>query len=425
MDKLFTLLELQHQAQNASSRAALLHIIVNETYKLIPYTQAVFWNTQGLVLHPEKISGNAQIDPQGNYAAGLKTAIKGKETDGRSVVPLSQEEHGMKGAVLYFRTGGEGLLGGLWLESDKAYGEAEVRILEELSLIYAQSLALWFLRDGRSFLGAWQGAKHGKAIAIAISLAFLLFPVRLTVTAPAEIVARDAQVVTIPFDGTIGDVSVKPGDAVKKGDLLLIMDQQAIKSELELAGQEMAVVQSALSRVQRESLSSPDKKLDLTQLQEDIETRRIAYDYAVSMKDRSEVRASRDGVAVFSDPYSLRGKPARTGDKVMMVADPSDYEVLVRVPVDSMVRFSSGSPAVFYTGVAPLSGHDLTISSMGYQAGVDADGLMTYKITASIGGKKDMRIGWKGTAKIKGEWTILSYSILRRPILAFRNLVGV
>ena len=45
MDKLFTLLELQHRAQEAQSRDALIHIIINETLKIIPYTQAVFFMT--------------------------------------------------------------------------------------------------------------------------------------------------------------------------------------------------------------------------------------------------------------------------------------------------------------------------------------------------------------------------------------------
>ena len=166
--------------------------------------------------------------------------------------------------------------------------------------------------------------------------------------------------------------------------------------------------------------------MDMMRLREEIESKRIAYDYAASLKERSEIRASRDGVAVFSDPYSLRGKPAHTGDKVMMVADPADYEVIVRVPAEAMVPISKDSDASFYLSVSPLSGHDINIESIGYQASPDADGLLTYKITATLGDHaKDLRIGWKGTAKIEGGWTVLSYAILRRPILSLRNLTGI
>lgn len=426
MDKLFTLLELQHQAQGAISRDALIHIIVNETHKLVSYKQAVFWSAEGLSLRLEKVSGNAEIDHQGLYATDVKRSVGEHTHLDQTLVLLQPDKHKTHGAVVLFRTAEEGLLGGLWLESDAAYNEAEQRILEEMAGIYTQCLALWSLRSHAAFWGSWKKIKHGKAIALAALLVLLVFPVKLSITAPAEIVAREAQIVTVPFEGMIGDVAVKPGDSVKTGDILVTMDQQAIQAQMDMAQQDMMVAQSALARVQRESLASPDKKMDMMRLQEEIESKRIAYDYAASLKERSEIRASRDGVAVFSDPYSLRGKPAHTGDKVMMVADPADYEVIVRVPAEAMVPISKDSDASFYLSVSPLSGHDINIESIGYQASPDADGLLTYKITATLGDHaKDLRIGWKGTAKIEGGWTVLSYAILRRPILSLRNLTGI
>lgn len=427
MEKLFTLLELQHQAQAAQSRDALLHIIVNETHKLVPYTQAVFWSTLGLSLKLEKVSGNADIDPQSMYAADLKKNIRQESAKiDITVTNLNPEQHGSHGAVLYFRTQEEGLLGGLWLENAAPYSDAEKRILEELSGIYGQCLALWSLRSHAAFLGSWKKIKHGKVLALAAAALLIFLPVRMTITAPAEIVAREAQIVTIPFDGMIGDVHVRPGDTVKEGQNVASMDQQAIQAQIDMAQQEMMVVQSGLSRVQRESLASPDKKMNMIQLQEEIESKRIAYDYAVSMKERSDIAASRSGIAIFSDVHSVRGKPARTGDKIMMIADPQDYEVLIRVPAEAMVPIDQSSDAELFLSVSPLSSYDIKVNNIGYQAGPDADGLLTYKVTASLDGKhKDMRIGWKGTAKIKGEWTILSYAILRRPILSLRNLTGL
>lgn len=420
MDKLFTLLEIQHQAQEAQSRDALLHIIVNETRKLISYDQAVFWSVEGLTLKLEKVSGNTILDPQSIYAADLKKSVK-REMSGTSSVTLLPT-----GAILMFRTGEEGLLGGLWLEHSAAYSDAEKRILEELSLTFAQALALWNLRRSSSFFPAFKNTRRTKYLALAAILVAAFFPVRQSITAPAEIVARAAEIVTVPFDGVIETVHVRPGDALKKGDLLVSMEQQSLQAQMDMAQQEMTVVQSALSRVQRESLSAPDKKMNLTELQEEIESKKIAYDYAKDLKERSEIRAGNDGIAVFADANALRGKPARTGDKIMMVANPADYEVLVRVPVDSMVPVKSDAPVKFFLNIAPLGGHSADIRSIGYQASPDADGLLTYKILAMLkDNDKDLRIGWKGTAKIKGGWTTLSYAILRRPFIALRNMTGI
>ncbi len=426
MDKLFTLLEIQHQAQAAQSRDALLHIIVNETRKIVPYDQAVFWSVEGLTLKLEKISGNAILDPQSIYAADLKKLLKREMTGSSSVTLLSPGEHKSNGAILMFRTGEEGLLGGLWLEHSAPYNGAEKRILEEISFTFAQTLALWNLRRSSSFFPSFKNTKRAKYVALAAIVIASFFPVRQSITAPAEIVAREAEIVTVPFDGVIETVHVRPGDVVKAGDLLAAMEQQSLQAQMDMAGQEIAVVQSALSRVQRESLSAPDKKMNLTELQEEIETKKIAYDYAKDLKGRSEIHATHDGIAVFADANALRGKPVRTGDKIMMVANPADYEVLVRVPVDSMVPVKSDAPVKFFLNVAPLGGHKAEIRSIGYQATPDADGLLTYKILATLQqNDKDLRIGWKGTAKIKGGWTTLSYAILRRPFIALRNMTGI
>lgn len=428
MDKLFTLLELQRSAIEAQSRPALLHIIVNETRKLIPYTQAVFWNTHGLGLTLEKMSGNAILDPQSNYAAEVKTSLRSMipgQVDVPAVVLLDLQKHKTFGALLLFRTAEEGLLGGLWLESDKVYGEPEQRILEEVSATYAQSLALWNLRKSRRFLSSLSG-KKARWMAAAALVILALFPVRLKITAPAEIIAREAEIITAPFDGTIESVKIEPGDTVSVDQVVVTMEHRSLQAQMDMAQQEMAVAQAALSRLQRESLSAPDKKPNLTALQEEIDAKKISYDYARSLRERSDIKAGRSGVAVFSEASGLRGRPVRTGDKIMSLADPAEYELLIRVPVEAMTQVEKDARVKFFLNISPMSGHEAEIRSVGYQASPDADGLLTYKILARLPeGERDFRIGWKGTASITGDWTILSYALLRRPMIALRNLVGV
>jgi hypothetical protein len=100
-------------------------------------------------------------------------------------------------------------------------------------------------------------------------------------------------------------------------------------------------------------------------------------------------------------------------------------DVLIRVPVDSLVKIDQNAPVKFFLNVSPLVGLRADIRSIGYQASPDPDGLLTYKIRATPATKKALRIGWKGTAKIKGDWTLLSYALLRRPVMALRRLTGL
>ena len=51
---------------------------------------------------------------------------------------------------------------------------------------------------------------------------------------------------------------------------------------------------------------------------------------------------------------------------------------------------------------------------------------MTYKIRGKFTDKNEnMRIGWTGTGKVYGKWTILGFNILRRPLVAIRSKLGI
>lgn len=109
----------------------------------------------------------------------------------------------------------------------------------------------------------------------------------------------------------------------------------------------------------------------------------------------------------------------------MMIANPQTLELLVRVPADAMIPLEKNADVSFYANAAPLRAYAGATLNAGYQASADPDGLMTYKLRAQLDSDDDLRIGWKGTAKIYGEWTILGYSLLRRPLIALRNLTGL
>jgi hypothetical protein len=329
------------------------------------------------------------------------------------------------GAVILFRTAEEGLLGGLWLEAAAPYGEAEKRIWEELAAIYAQSLAVWHLRARKGWNFVAGGGKwRGRILAGVVILACM--PVPAVIRAPAEIVARDAEIVTVPFDGMIDKVEVEPGDRVAAGDVLVRMEDRSLKAQMDMAEQDIAMAQAALSRRQRESLAAPEKKSNLVELQEEIESRRIARDYAQELTARGEIRATTDGIAVFAGAQALKGRPVRAGEKIITVAAPENTELQIRVPVDSMIAIPEGAAVSYFLNVSPFAGRKARVHSVGYQASIDEDGMMTYKIMAALpDGARAGRIGWKGTARIGTGWTILGYAILRRPVIVLRNLTGV
>jgi hypothetical protein len=51
----------------------------------------------------------------------------------------------------------------------------------------------------------------------------------------------------------------------------------------------------------------------------------------------------------------------------------------------------------------------------------------SYRLRADIenGDPQHARIGLKGTARIKGGWSVLAYEILRRPLATLRAWTGI
>jgi hypothetical protein len=420
MEKLFTLLEVQRKALEASSRAELLHIIVNDTFTLIPYEQAIFWKSDLLGISIEKTSGNLDLDPDSPYANALKDQIKSILGDAAPVQRVAGDM--VHGTILKFMSD-DGTLCGLFLQNKEPVSDPQMRILDELCLTYSKALMIWSLKDQKSFFVGLKTSRSLKKGFLLLVCVVFLFPVRLGVSAPAEIVAKDVDTISAPYTGMIEKIHVDPGDPVKQGDIIVTMEKKTLEGQMNIAEQELSAAQAAFSRLQRESLVTPEKKPNLLALREEIENKKIAYDYAKTLKERAEIKSPRDGIAVFSDLYSLRGKPIDMGTKIMMIADTGSYDLLIRVPVDAMIRLDDSAKIIYHLNVSPLIQKTARIEKIGYQASIDPDGLMTYKIKASVE-DEGLRIGWKGSARISTGWTIMGYAILRRPINALRLWMG-
>ena len=75
--------------------------------------------------------------------------------------------------------------------------------------------------------------------------------------------------------------------------------------------------------------------------------------------------------------------------------------------------------------VDPLHSHDAELRTISYQSSKDEDGLLSYKARAIIENPQDVeRVGLTGTAKVYGDKTLFIINVLRRPMIAVRNLIG-
>lgn len=439
MTKALALLEVQRQALQAETLESLRFVITNKTHDLVSYDRAILWEGDFSQTKLTQVSGNNSLDAAAPFAQWVRRTIKDNAPKNGDPLILSADklkdkdraafvEYGLKHLLLVPFLSHQGTVqGGLWLQrNNKAFRTEEVTILAELSVSYAASLALHDSAKRKGLGAAISSGFSGyKKYVLLALLAVILFPARLTITAPAEIVAQDPAVITAPFDGVLQAFEVDAGETVEEGTILALMQKDELQRQKREAEEALNIARLRLSRLSRESLVSPEKKQELEALRAEISLKEIEADYARSLLSRAAITAPQSGTVVFLDSELLEGRPLATGEEILRIADPSDAELLVRVPVDAMVPVSDSAPVRFFMNVAPLSGYDAAIKTMSFRASPDPDGLLTYKIRATLPDEYTPRIGWRGSAKIYGEWTVFGYILIRRPLIALRNITGI
>ena len=257
-------------------------------------------------------------------------------------------------------------------------------------------------------------------------LLIVFFPVRLTVLAPAELVPENPAVIRVPIEGVIEEFFVKPNEAVQVGQLLFRLDLTSLISKLQISQQEMQIAQAEYRQSSLQSLTDPKSRTVLTAQEGRAAEKKLETDYLKLLLDKAQIKAPRAGVAIFDDPSEWLGKPVVAGEKIMVVATESKAEIEVWIPLNEAIDLPPNSSISMYLNTTPLSPVTGKIRYMGHDAIQRPDGSFAYRMRATIDETNPgARIGLRGTARLSGQYVPFSYWILRKPLVALRQFVGI
>jgi hypothetical protein len=156
------------------------------------------------------------------------------------------------------------------------------------------------------------------------------------------------------------------------------------------------------------------------------EQRRADVTYNQSLLDRIRVTATRSGLALFDDPNAWVGRPVAIGERLIEIADPDQAELEIWLPVSDAITLKPGAEVDFFLNVSPDAPLHATLRQASYEATQSPSGLLGYRLKAKLAdGARTPRIGLKGTAKVYGESVTVFYYLLRRPLAAARQFVGL
>ena len=294
-------------------------------------------------------------------------------------------------------------------------------------------------RETEVFGGAWQ-ALHGaralqprrmfsrrtKFVAAAAIVALTLLPVPMTTLAPVEIVARAPQRVTAPLDGVIKDILIEPNRPVRTGEAILRFDETTLRNRLQVAEQEMRLAQSRFERATQAAFADDKARHELAQARAELSIKRAERDYASDLLTRTVITAERDGILLYSDKDRWIGRPVKTGERIMQIVGPDEIAARIEVPVADAIQLEQGARVRMFLDSNPLSAIPARIVSEGYQPEPNSTQQLVYRLQADIGDKRDgLRIGSRGTAQLYGRLVPLAFYLLRRPITAARQHIGL
>jgi hypothetical protein len=439
------LLHLEQRAQEARTREELGFVLVNETWQLLRYRQAYLFvsnvlgkpalsNVSSLAVLPEEspfsvwLKGLAEhvwrhADPAQPVCLWQVDQCPARFAEGWAEwlppqlisVPLPGRDDSRPGLLL--------------LACESAPDQHSLALLARTAQTYAYCLAA--LTNKRPTLAArwhvWRNRPWRLFALAAVIAAALLFPVRLSALAPAEIEAHNAMVIAAPQDGVVHEFLVQPNQVVHKDQPLFSLDDTTLRNRRAVAKQSLEVAHSEALLAAQKAFDSAQSKGELAALNGQVQEKQAEVTWLDEMLARNLVRAPRDGIAIFGDSNDWIGKPVVTGERILQLADPQDVGVLVWLPVANAINLEAGSQIRLFLHVAPLSPLTASLTQTSYQATLSPENIPAYRIRGQFDGDASQlaRIGLKGTAKLYGESVPLVYYLLRRPLAALREWSGM
>lgn len=429
-ERVFALfLGLEQQARKAGNTEQLAFAMVNDGQALFGFRHAALL-IAGKV---QALTGISVVEAHAPFVAFVErataTLLKQERLDeGHNVDPTHLDEQAradmndLSAAHAYWlplkNRSGE-TFGGLWLARDLPFNEAEQSLLRQLADTYAHA---WLaLQPHKPWRMRWP---RKKLLAVAASLSLLLLiPVRQAVLAPAEVVPLGGRVVAAPLDGVIAEFLVKPNQSVAAGALLVRFEATSLKAQADVAERALGVAEAELKANSQRAFADAESSARLDLLAARVEQKRAERDYARQLLARSEVRAEREGIAVFADAERLTGKPVQTGERLMQIADPSQAELRIELPVGDAIALQPGAEVALFLDSDPLNRHEAQLERSAYEAQTTAAGQLAYRLDARFV-ETPPRVGLRGTAKLFGDRAPLAYYLLRRPLAAARQSLG-
>ncbi|MCW2475284.1 MULTISPECIES: efflux RND transporter periplasmic adaptor subunit [unclassified Symbiopectobacterium] len=426
-------LDVERQARAAATSEELAYCIVNDSQPLFGFRHAALI-VNGRV---RAVTGVTQPAPHAPFVAFIEracTQLQAADNDTFrqcSVIEATQlDEQSRRDwqalsapealwSPLTDRKGNT--FGAIWYAREQPWQNADRVLAEQLGGAFSHA---WLALEPQT--SRWRKRRAGWKIAVPLLLivACLFIPVRQSVLAPAEVVPHQGRVVAAPLDGVIQSFVVQPNQRVHQGDVLVRFDDTTLKAQADVAERALNVAEAEYRASSQRAFQDADSKARLDFLSAQVAQKRAERDYSTALLNRAEIRADRDGIAVFADADRWTGKPVRTGERLMELADPMLAALRIELDVGDAIQLQQDAPITLFLDSDPLTPHAAQLSRIAYESEQTPAGNLAYRLDGRFTDAPP-RIGLRGTAKLSGDYVPLAVYLFRRPLAVIRQAIGL
>jgi multidrug resistance efflux pump len=346
---------------------------------------------------------------QGTDRAGLAAHRRLAETAGfeRIVgIPLARAEHSPAGAAICLISAGQSV------------GERQLRFLSAIAGPLAAVLQTaqrgeqgrW-LRTFKRFWGERIVPNRRVLLAMLAAVAVVVcLPVSYRVPCQCQVQPVSRRVVAAPFAGTLEKCFVKPGDVVRRNQMIGRMDGREIRWELAglVAEQHRAAKSRDVSMAEDKVAAAQIDALDMQRLEV---KRRLLADRA----DHLDIKAPIDGVVISGDLKRAEGAPVVVGQALYEIAPLGNMLVEVAIPDDEIAHVQKGQRVAISFDADPSVRWTGQLASIQPRAEArDNDNVFIAEVTLDNAGQT-LRPGMKGRAKVEADTHTIAWVALHRP----------
>lgn len=240
-------------------------------------------------------------------------------------------------------------------------------------------------------------------------LALLLFPVTYKINTVAVVEPLERRFISAPFNSVIKNVLLKPGDAVKQGQVLAELDDRELKWKY---SQLKAELERANKQKDIEMASGDTAKMQLSQYE--VSQYQAKIELLEYKLENLKLTSPIDGQLVSGDIEKREGSAISIGDTLFEIAPLNRVMLELEVPANDISYVNKDMLAKIRINALPYEKWTAKIEAIHLRSSIRGDANVFIAELTLVNDRKLLRPGMDGKAKIHSNKRALGWVLFHR-----------